>query len=260
MSIPLVGLGTWEIRGELCLKVVQEALEWGYRHIDTAHLYENHKEIGQVLQGWPRHEIFLTSKFLISQLDGSSVQELYERALDELQTDYLDLFLLHYPDRNAPLRKILEELEALKERTNVRATGVSNFTIRHLQDMLSWGLHPAVNQVEFHPFLYQKELLSFCQKEKILLVSFRTFGKGALVKEPQLLPIAAKYHKTPAQILLRWCIDKGVPVIPKASTTIHLKENLHLDFTLTPADTHFLDTLPTIHRYCQTKWADFNYV
>lgn len=261
MKIPPIGLGTWELWKEKCVEVVKLALELGYRHFDTAHNYDNHREIGKAIHGFPRDQLFLTSKFTIPQLDRVSVEETCDLALRELNIDYLDLYLLHFPDRNAPMRPILEVLEGLKATGKARHVGVSNCTARHLQDMLSWGIRPAANQVEFHPYLYQKELLEFCNKEKIRLISYRTLGKGTLVKEPFLKEMAEKYGKTPAQLLLRWCLDKGIPVIPKASSKEHLAANLAAEgFRLTPEDTATLDHLKKHRRYCNREWADFSYI
>lgn len=187
IEMPIVGLGTWLLNGKECERAVKMALDLGYRHIDTAHLYNNHKEIGKSIQGFPREELFLTSKFLIDQLrsfrGGNKVEQSCDLAIDELRCDYLDLFLIHFPDRSQSMAALLKEMEKLIAKGKVRAIGVSNFTIHHLQDLLKEKARFSVNQVEFHPFLYQKELLEFCKKHEILLVSYRTLGKGELLKE-----------------------------------------------------------------------------
>jgi 2,5-diketo-D-gluconate reductase B len=260
MNMPRFGLGTWRLNGKECEEAVESALEIGYRLIDTAHLYGNHKEIGRALESIPRSRVFLSSKFALTDLDNFVVEKSCNEALLELGTDYLDLFSLHYPDRKAPMEKVLLELEALKKKEKVRHIGVCNFTIRHLQDMLKMGIKPYANQVEFHPYLYQKELLDFCKQEGIQLVAYRSLGKGALLQDPLIEEIAEKYEKTPAQLLLRWCLDKGVYVIPKASSREHLEENLQLfDFALSVSDQLKLDSLPE-RRFCVGDWSDFDYL
>lgn len=256
--MPQIGLGTWELKGEKCAEVVEMALEIGYRHIDTAHMYENHREIGNAIKSFPREKLFLVSKFMPTQMGKMTVEETCDLALEELGTDYLDLYLLHYPDRTLAMNKILSDLAELKEKGKVGEWGVSNFTRRHLQDTLDGGLHPACNQVEFHPHLYQKELLDFCHEHNITLVSYRSLGKGKLVHDSVVKDIAEKEGRTPAQILLRWCWEKGVAVIPKASTRERLLENFSLDFKLRNEDLMTLDHLGT-KRLCNPVWQDFDY-
>lgn len=260
-SIPLVGLGTWQLQGALCTDIVKKALDLGYTHIDTAYLYNNHQQIGKALQATDRTSIFLTSKFQIYQLENCCLEKLCDQMLQELGTDYLDLLLLHCPDRAGPMHEALEALDQLKKTKKIRYAGVSNFTVRHLQDMLQWGIRPSVNQVEFHPFLYQKPLWEFCRKENITLTSYRTFGKGALLTDPFLMQVASRYKRSVAQILLRWCVQKNIPVIPKASEESHLQENLDVfNFTLSKEDMERLDTLNVEKRFCESVWSDFNYV
>lgn len=256
-EIPLIGIGTWELRDKKCTKSVKLALEIGYRHIDTAHLYENHEAVGRAIKGFDRDKLFITSKFFADQ----EVEKSCEIALKELKTDYLDLYLLHYPDRGAPMNAILSKLQSLKDVGKVKRVGVSNCTIRHLIDMLSWGFHPYANQVEFHPYLNQKQLLAFCEKNDIRLISYRTLGKGALVTDPLLKQIGDKHGKTAAQVLLRWCTQKNIPVVPKATSFEHLQENWEsFDFMLDQDDLLLLDHLKKQHRYCEVAWSDFNYV
>ncbi|NGX55118.1 MAG: putative oxidoreductase [Chlamydiae bacterium] len=258
--MPLLGIGTWELRGKPCERAVRTALEIGYRHIDTAHLYDNHKDIREAMRGFPREQLFLTSKFLPSHLENETIAKSCDRALQELGIDYLDLFLIHYPDRELPMKPMAQELERLKEKGKIRAWGVSNFTVRHLKDMLEWGFSPAANQVEFHPYLYQRELLEYCNKQNIRLIAYRSLGKGALVADPLVEQIAESHGKTITQILLRWAIEKEIPVIPKASSKKHLEENFAIfDFKLKKADVEKLDTLKLQHRFCQTGWSDFEY-
>lgn len=255
----MMGLGTWQLQGKTCEKAVELALEMGYRHIDTAFMYENHREIAKGMKGFPREKLFLTSKFIPDQLAHASLEETYQKACKELQTDYLDLFLLHYPERKT-LKKTMQDLNALKEKKKGLQIGVSNCTIHHLQDILSWGINPAYNQVEFHPELYQKDLLEFCNKNKITLISYRSLGKGVLLDHLDVKMIAKRRGKTPAQILLRWCVEKGIPVIPKASSQSHLQENFRVfDFALDKEDLAILDHFSTSNRFCNAVFGDFDY-
>lgn len=255
-SLPLVGLGTWDLRGKECTEVVKKALDLGYRHIDTAIIYENHQAIGKAISDFPRDELFITSKFLLD-LD---LEEACDQALSELKVNYLDLFLIHSPDRNKPMIEILRQMQKLKERGMIRHFGVSNFNIHHLQDILDAGISLSVNQVEFHPYLYQKELWDFCKRHGIQLIAYRSLGKGALIKDPLFSKIGDYYKKTAAQVILRWVIQKGIPVIPKASSLKHLKENISLfDFSLTDNEMEEIDHLNRNQRFCISDWSDFNY-
>lgn len=259
-AIPLVGLGTWELRGKKCEEVVALALDIGYRHLDTAHIYENHAAIGNVIKNFPRKDLFVTSKFILDQLQSQSVEETCDEALKDLRIDYLDHYLMHWPDRTYDFVPIFSDLEMLKKKGKIKGWGVSNCTIHHLQDYLSQGFHPEVNQVEFHPYLYQKDLLVFCNKEKIRLISYRTLGKGALVTDPTFEKIAKKHKKTVPQILLRWCVEKNIPVIPKASSEKHLKEDIAiLDFHLDQEDMSILDHMVEKPRFANIETSDFNY-
>jgi diketogulonate reductase-like aldo/keto reductase len=177
-----------------------------------------------------------------------------------LGIDYLDLYLIHWPDRSKPLALILEAMERVRRKGLVLQIGVSNFTVHHLQDVLASGAPIAANQVEFHPYLYQKELLDFCQKRQIRLVSYRPFGKGSLLQEPVFAEVGQKYGKNSAQVILRWLTQKNIPVIPKASSELHLKENISIfDFSLSEEDLLLLDQLPHFQRFCGAGDPEFDY-
>lgn len=266
MDLPLMGFGTWELRGEECFRTVQFALDLGYRHIDTAHIYDNHEEIAKTLKGRDRSKIFITSKLAIEEqadpkdLEGS-VQKACERALRELNVDYLDLYLIHAPNRRFSLETIFGAMEKLVAEGKVNKVGVSNYTIHHLQDLLQAGHHPSANQVEFHPYLNQQELLHYCRSHGIQLISFRSFGKGKLLKEEPLFDtIGAKYNKTGAQVILRWLIQKEIPVIPKASSESRIKENFEVfDFSLSPQEMLQIEHLNKNKRYCRPDNPEYNY-
>jgi len=257
MDIPEIGLGTWELRGKDCVKIVKSALELGYRHIDTAHSYENHSSIANAMKGFDRSQLYLTSKIAIEQqVDktrvGPSVEKACDLALKELGTDYLDLYLIHWPELDFPLDEIFAAMQKLVKEGKIRAAGVSNFGIHHLEGLRKAGLSPSANQVEFHPYLHQKELLDYCRLHKIELIAFRPFGKGKLLRdEPLFKEIGERHRKTGAQVILRWLLQKGIPAIPKASSKEHLKDNLEIfDFELTKAEMQALDGLHQNKRYC----------
>ncbi len=264
MKIPPIGLGTWQLTGAECTKTVMLALQIGYRHIDTAHVYENHHAISKAIKGFDRKQLFITSKLSLDQVDPHDVQRSVHNAcnlaLKELDTEYLDLYLIHWPDRSLPLLKIFQAIEILVQEKKVRQAGVSNFTLHHIEDLLKGGSKPLFNQVEFHPYLYQKELLHFCRDQGIELVAYRPFGKGQLLNDPVLKEIGQIHRKNTAQIILRWLIEKQIPVIPKASSEKHLRENLDVfDFVLSDQEIQQIKQLHRNKRFCGEEDDEFNY-
>lgn len=263
-ELPPIGLGTWELRGEECVKVVQAAIELGYRHIDTAHVYDNHAAIAKAIKNVDRSQLYLTSKLALEeQIDPSnvdqSVQKACEKALRELKVDYIDLYLIHAPNRSYPLEEIFRAMTKLVEQKKVDQVGVSNYTMRHLEDLAKADFTPFANQVELHPYLNQQALLDYCHKHQIKVISYRPFGKGKLLKqEPLFDEIGAKYNKSGAQVILRWLIQKEIPVVPKASSEQHLKENLEIfDFSLNDKDMAAIDQLHRDKRYCNIGDQDY---
>ena len=202
MVMPLIGLGTWNLRGRECTKVVKLALELGYHHIDTAAVYDNHVAVGKGIKNFPREQLFLTSKLSMDDVDPKQVEKSVEKAisrvLKELNIDYVDLLLIHWPDRSRPLPRIFQTMAQELETKRVRFAGVSNFNVHHLQDMLDAGCKISANQVEFHPYLSQKNLYDFCKSQEIQLISYRPLGKGALLENPLFHQIGQKHGKTPA--------------------------------------------------------------
>lgn len=264
MQIPLIGLGTYNLSGEEGAKIIRLALDIGYRHIDTAHAYGNHRDIKKGIKEFERSKLFITSKFTLEQIDlnniAASVEESCDLALKELDIDYLDLYLIHWPNHELPLAKIFKAIEKLVEKGKIRKAGVSNFNEHHLSDLLKAGCIPSFNQIEFHPFLYQKSLLSFCNKHTIQIVAYRPLGKGQLIKEPLFEKIGHKYKKNSAQVILRWIVQKGIPAIPKASSEKHLRENFEIfDFNLSSEEMQQIDALNRNERFCSAAHPEFNY-
>ncbi len=247
VEMPWLGLGVFRSKeGEEVEIAVKTALEHGYRSIDTAAIYENERGVGKSIKasGVPRNEIFLTSKVWNSDQGYQSTLEAFEVSLEKLQTDYLDLYLIHWPkgQRSVETWKALEELY---KKGRVRAIGVSNFLVHHLDDLLPHcKIVPAVNQVEFHPELIQPKLLEYCQKREIQLEAWSPIMKGNVTKIGTIQELAKKYNKTEVQVVLRWDIQKGVVTIPKSVTPERIISNADIfDFELEPEDMAKIDAL-----------------
>lgn len=256
--IPALGLGTWALRGTRCTTVVKKALELGYTHIDTAEKYGNEAAIGVALQEFDRTQIFLTSKVWHTHLRYENVIKACNKTLKDLKTDYLDLYLIHWPNNAVPVDETFRAFEHLVEEGKVKSCGVSNFTINHLKEALNaTKLQLTVNQVEFHPALYQQELLAFCQNKGLVLTAYSPLGKGRVIRDHTIKKLAAKYNKTPAQICLRWGLQKGVVVIPKSGSEIHLKENLEIfDWEISERDLKEIDSLNQNKRFVNPGWHE----
>jgi 2,5-diketo-D-gluconate reductase B len=261
-TIPLLGLGTWQLTGEICYQATKAALEIGYRHIDTAHAYGNHAEIGRAIKdsGLDRSELFITSKLWRNEMSGEDVRPTLVRALDELQTDYLDLYIIHWPSHMMPMKPTLTALANLKKEELIKNFGVSNYTINHLKDALEITQEIAANQVEFHPSLNQKELLDFCTSHNIKLTAYSPIGHGNDLDIPLIIELTEKYDKTAAQICINWCLQKGLVAIPKASSKARLQENFDTQlFALSSEDVGLIDKLDLNNRYINPDFAEFEY-
>jgi len=245
--IPVAGLGTWRLNGRQCIRVVKKAIDLGYSHIDTAEMYGNEAEIGKAIKGYDRSGLFITSKVWHTHLRYSEVIKACENSLRKLGTSYLDLYLIHWPTSNVSMEETFKALTELKNRNMVKSIGVSNFTISHLEKALDISEIPIVNnQVEFHPYLYQKELLDYCITHSIALTAWAPLLKGKGYNEPVLTQIANNHNKSVAQIALRWLLHKGIIIIPKASSEEHLIENISLfDWELSNEEIKSIDDIPT---------------
>jgi len=247
VKIPILGLGTYQATDkDVLTSTLQTALELGYRHFDTAAFYHNEAQIGSTFKklltetdlshSIKRSDLFITSKLWPSNFETEKALRSFHTSLSDLQLEYIDLFLLHWPHKlNKEVWKVLEKL--YKE-GYVRAIGVSNFTTFHLSDLLdSAEILPAVNQIECHPHLVDYELLDFCKTHNIIVESWSPFMRGAIFKDATLLELGDKYHKSVAQIVLRWNLQLGLIPLPKSITPSRIKENLEIfDFELTSED------------------------
>jgi diketogulonate reductase-like aldo/keto reductase len=259
--IPMLGLGTYRLIGPVGERVVRQALEIGYRHIDTAMYYGNQAEIGWAIRGYPREELYLVSKLWPGDQTKERVPLACRQILRELKTDYIDLLLIHWPDRSVPFEETLEAMDQLRQAGKVRSIGVSNFTIRHIKDLLPVGIQLVTNQVELHPYLNQRELQTFCAEHGIRLTGFSPLARGEIFADEQLQSIGDKYGKTPGQIVLRWAIQNGVIVIPKTTNPARLVENATIfDFTLSTEDLAAVDAFNEDRRLANPDVANFDYV
>ncbi|MCF1485582.1 MULTISPECIES: aldo/keto reductase [Rhizobium/Agrobacterium group] len=257
-TLPSIGLGTWKLRGENCQTVVRNALDKGYRHFDTSSNYGNELDLGLALRNFDRSKLILTSK--VEPAPAEDIVHALEQSLRDLSVDYLDFLLLHYPNHKSGMVEIFEVFEVLKTTGKIRNWGVSNFTEAHLKDCLRDGFAPAVNQVEFHPYLFQIDLLRACELAGIQVVSYRPFGKGTLVSDPIIRQIAAQYMLTPGQLILNWIVLKGACAIPKATSDAHLIENINaLSVNLEPDDVVKIDSLHRNQRFCELSCHEFDY-
>jgi diketogulonate reductase-like aldo/keto reductase len=252
-DIPSIGFGTWKILP--AKKAVKEALAAGYRLIDTARIYGNERGVGKAIResGIAREDIFLTTKLWNSSQGYDKALDAFDKSLDRLRTDYADLYLIHWPvtDKREESWKALEKINKSRR---ARAIGVSNYTVRHLEELLAdCDIVPAVNQVEFHPFLYeeQKELLAYCKGKGILVEAYSPLAHGQKTDTKVTAEIARKYGKSSQQVILRWCIQHGTVPLPKSTDSAHIASNLDiLDFELTDSEMERINGLSDGTRTC----------
>jgi len=247
VRMPILGLGVYQSPpGRVTRNAVNFALRVGYRHVDTARIYGNEADVGEAVResGVPRGDLFVTTKLWNSDQGYDSTLRAFEGSLKRLGLDYLDLYLVHFPVPD--LRKeTWSAMETLLKKGRCRAIGVSNFTIRHLEELIEEShVIPSVNQVEFHPFLYQKELLKYCQRKGIQVEAYSPLARGERLKHPRIISLATRYSKTPAQLMIRWGIQHGLVVIPKSTREERIRENSHVfDFDISDDDMRSLDSL-----------------
>ena len=241
--MPLLGLGVWQVPdGPACVRAVRTALELGYRHIDTAQAYGNEESVGRALResGIARDQVFITTKFHPGRRD-----PLREVALsvERLGVDYVDLYLVHWPGGGATWA--WPEMEAARARSYTRAIGVSNFDADELDQVINDAtVAPVVDQVQFNPSVFRKGLLDACTERDIVLEAYSPLGTGAQLAESVVTGIAGRLGRSPAQVLLRWCVQRGLPVITKSTHRDRIAENAQIfDFALSARDQKRLDAL-----------------
>lgn len=245
IQIPALGFGTWKVKGDDCVNAVKAAIEVGYRHIDTAWVYKNEKEVGQAIResGIPRSDFFITTKCWNDHRGYETTMKAFQVSCENLGTDYLDLYLLHWP--KALDAESWRAMEELYEAGKIKAIGVSNYHQHHLEDLKKTSrILPMVDQIEFSPRLTQAPLMAYLKEEGIQMEAWSPLMQGQVFAIDVLQALAAKYNKSIAQIVLRWNIDKGVVVLPKSVTPSRIKENFEVfDFKLSSEDIARIDAL-----------------
>lgn len=245
IKMPLLGLGVYDMYEKTAEEAVSNALEIGYRLIDTAAMYRNEKEVGNAIRnsGIKRSDIFVTTKVANANQGFDATLLAFDTSMKLLNIDYIDLYLVHWPIKGKR-KDTWKALEKLYSEKKVRAIGVANYLIPFLEELAVYAnIMPLLNQVEFSPYLYLHELLHYCRQHSIQLQSYTPLLRGKKFTDPRLLNLAAKYIKTPAQVILRWNIQHGISTIPKSANKERLQENFDIfDFTIDPADMNLMDS------------------
>ena len=252
-EIPLLGLGVWQVpNGPECVNAVRWALELGYRHIDTAQAYGNEESVGQALResGVPRDEVFITTKFFPARDDPAAE---IEGSLRRLGVDRVDLYIIHWPQGGPTWA--WPGMERARELGHARSIGVSNFDVGELDEVIGAGsVSPVVNQVQFNPFAYRRALLEACERHNVVLEAYSPLGTGRLLSDQTVSGIAQRIGRTPAQVLLRWCLERRIPVIPKSTHRERIEENAQIFSDDDMADLDALDRTGGTDRALERKW------
>lgn len=271
--LPLIGFGTFKVESAAAVSM---ALEAGYRHIDCARIYGNERIVGDALAPWieahGRDSVFVTSKIWNDAHQPAALKASVEASLADLRCGRLDLLLVHWPeawlpgtnepDTSASIRQTWEAMEALVDAGMVAHLGVSNFSVAQVEEVLDLArIRPAANQVELHPLLAQRKLVGVCARKGVVCVGYCPLGHGAegLLSHPEVVAVAKEVGKTPAQVLLKWNVQRGVAVIPKASSPEHVRSNIEglFEWRLTYDQKERLDTLDSGKRYVDPSWHDW---
>lgn len=253
-SIPQIGLGLWKVKSENdCVEAVKFALDAGYRHFDTAQTYLNEQFVGEAIakSEYERSDLFITTKIQNENQFWEDVIPSFDTSLEKLQTDYVDLLLIHFPvsqTRTMAWRR----LEQLYTEGRAKAIGVSNYTIKHLEELMSkFNIVPAVNQVELHVFLQQTELVEFCKANKIVVEAYSPLAHGIRMDDPKIMEIAEKHHKSVSQIMLRWLVEQELVILPKSIHQKRIIENIEVfNFRLDADDMMKIESCEDDFRTC----------
>ncbi len=236
VKIPAIGLGTWELRGRTCARLVEQALKLGYRHIDTAQVYENEREVGEGLRtsGAKRDDVFVTTKVWTTHFAPNDLERSTKESLAKLRLSEVDLLLLHWPNPQVPLAETLGALAHVKKLGMARHIGVSNFTVALIEQAVATCSEPLVcDQVEYHPYLDQTKVKEACARQGMALVAYSPVAKGRIKNDVTLSRIGQVHGKTAAQVCLRWLVQQNVAAIPRTSRIERLSENIDIfDFAL----------------------------
>jgi diketogulonate reductase-like aldo/keto reductase len=256
-QLPMLGLGVWQVPdGPECVDAVRCALELGYRHIDTAQAYGNESSVGEALRqsGLAREQVFITTKFYPGHSDPA---EQAQQSLQRLGVEQVDLYIIHWPQGGATWA--WQGMERARELGYARSIGVSNFSVQELEQLGDVAsTPPVINQVQFNPFVYRQALLAECERRQIALEAYSPLGTGRHLSDANVSQIAQRVGRTPAQVLLRWCVQQGIPVIPKSTHRERIEENAQIfNFTLSDEDMEALSRLDTTQgteRALERKW------
>ena len=260
-KIPALGLGTWTLQGSTCTQIVERAFQVGYKHFDTAQMYCNEADVGAALKHYDREKIFVTTKVAPWNQGYEKAYQSTLESLRNLDMEYIDLVLIHWPGvnelpPNSPSQPGVRNdswraLEKLVEKGCVKNIGVSNFMVRHLESLYEvCSIQPCVNQIEFHPMCHNEEVLEYCKDLGVVVGAYCPLAQrdSYLWNNSAVNELSLKYRKEKAQVLLKWCIQKGVYVIPKTKTFHRLLTNSELDFSLSQSDMERLDSLNCFRR------------
>ncbi len=238
-KIPIVGLGTWALRGRDCARLTEQAIRLGYRHIDTAQMYDNEREVGEgVRASGLRSEVTVTTKVQPTLLASHDLERSVKESLTRLQLDVIDLLLIHWPNPRVPLAETLAAMAKMKREGYTRQIGVSNFTVALLEEANRISTEPLVcNQIECHPFLNQDKVVAACRKLGMAVVAYSPIARGGAMGDKLLEKIGKAHGRSAAQVCLRWLVQQGIVVIPRTSKSERLEENFSLfDFELSDSE------------------------
>ncbi|WP_297278150.1 aldo/keto reductase [uncultured Brachyspira sp.] len=256
-KIPCIGFGTWQTPdGDTAVNAVKDAVKLGYKHIDTAAIYGNEVSIGKAIKesGINRNELFITSKVWNKERGYKTTLAAFDKTLNDLQLDYLDLYLIHWPASQNQFKDWdninLETWKAMTElykAGKIKSIGVSNFMPHHLKSLMETEVKPMVNQIEFHPGFMQEETVKYCNDNNILIEAWSPLGTGKMLNNSTLKEIAAKYNKSAAQLCIRWCLQNNTLPLPKSVTSSRIKENTEIfDFNISDEDMKIINSM----EYC----------
>ncbi|MGY3608502.1 MULTISPECIES: aldo/keto reductase [unclassified Bradyrhizobium] len=245
--IPAIGLGTWELRGRTCARIVEQALRLGYLHIDTAQMYDNEREVGEGLRASAvrRDDVFITTKVWTTHFRPNDLERSAKESLARLRLTEVDLLLLHWPNPQVPLAETMGALAHAKQLGLARHIGVSNFTVALIEEAVAACAEPLVcDQVEYHPYLDQAKVKAACAAHGMALVAYSPIAKGRIRNERALARIGDRYRKTAAQVCLRWLVQQNVAAIPRTSKLERLSENINVfDFELSEDDMSLISAM-----------------
>ncbi|WP_454627439.1 aldo/keto reductase [Bradyrhizobium cenepequi] len=245
--IPAIGLGTWELRGRTCARIVEQALRLGYRHIDTAQVYDNEREVGEGLRasGVRRDDVCITTKVWTSHFRPNDLERSAKESLARLRLTEIDLLLLHWPNPQVPLAETMGALAHAKQLGLARHIGVSNFTVALVEEAVAACTEPLVcDQVEYHPYLDQAKVKAACARHGMAVVAYSPIAKGRIRNDRALARIGDRYRKTAAQVCLRWLVQQNVAAIPRTSKLERLSENINVfDFELSEDDMRLISVM-----------------